>query len=82
MEGDVQVPLGVGVDPVVFRAISCLDVKTILGCKDEMLRPILACLVSWLLKATLSFTFLIAMLGEDVLDSAIRPVPRLPGRAD
>ena len=46
MEGDVVVPLGVGVDPVVFRAISCLDVTTILGCKDEMLRPILACLVS------------------------------------
>ena len=46
MEGDVLVPLGVGVDPVVFRAISCLDVTTILGCRDEMLRPILACLVS------------------------------------
>ena len=45
MEGDVLVPLGVGVDPVVFRAISCLDVTTILGCKDEMLRPIPACLV-------------------------------------
>lgn len=46
MEGDVLMPAGVGVDPVVFRAISCLDVSTILGCKDEMLRPILACLVS------------------------------------
>lgn len=47
MEGDVVVQLGVGVDPVVFRAISCLDVTTILGCKDEMLRPILACLVGF-----------------------------------
>jgi len=46
-------PAGVGVDPVVFRAISCLDVSTILGCKDEMLRPILACLVRMSLIAPL-----------------------------
>jgi len=49
----VLVPLGVGVDPVVFRAISCLDVTTILGCRDEMLRPILACLVRMSLIAPL-----------------------------
>merc|ERR1711892_378800 len=35
----------VGVSPRVFRAISCVDVVTILDCKDEELRPILACLV-------------------------------------
>ena len=33
------------VSPKVFRAISSVDVATILSCSDEELRPILACLV-------------------------------------
>ena len=33
------------VSPKVFRAISSVDVDTILSCSDEELRPILACLV-------------------------------------
>ena len=33
------------VSPRVFRAISSVDVATILSCSDQELRPILACLV-------------------------------------
>ena len=33
------------VSPRVFRAISSVDVTTILSCSDQELRPILACLV-------------------------------------
>lgn len=33
------------VSPRVFRAISSVDVATILSCTDQELRPILACLV-------------------------------------
>ena len=52
MEGEVS-PRAAGVSPVVFRAISCLDVATILGCRDSDLRPILACLVRMSLIAPL-----------------------------
>jgi len=45
--------VGVGVSPVVFKAISCVDVQTILKCSDESLRPILACLVRMSLIAPL-----------------------------
>jgi len=38
---------------VVFKAISCVDVQTILACSDESLRPILACLVRMSLIAPL-----------------------------
>jgi len=45
--------MDVGVSPVVFKAISCVDVQTILACSDESLRPILACLVRMSLIAPL-----------------------------
>jgi len=45
--------MDVGVSPVVFKAISCVDVTTILSCSDESLRPILACLVRMSLIAPL-----------------------------
>ena len=41
------------VSPRVFRAISSVDVDTILSCSDEELRPILACLVRMSLIAPL-----------------------------
>ena len=66
-------PAGVGVDPVVFRAISCLDVSTILGCKDEMLRPILACLVS-----AATSTLAILRLISQVRMSLIAPLDQSP----
>eukprot|EP00092_Neocalanus_flemingeri_P019401 GFUD01021015.1.p1 GENE.GFUD01021015.1~~GFUD01021015.1.p1 ORF type:complete len:1102 (+),score=357.95 GFUD01021015.1:297-3602(+) len=45
--------MDVGVSSVVFKAISCVDVTTILSCSDESLRPILACLVRMSLIAPL-----------------------------
>merc|ERR1719481_896587 len=41
------------VSPVVFKAISCVDVQTILSLTDAELRPILACLVRMSLIAPL-----------------------------
>ena len=53
----------VAVLPRVFRAISIVDVGTILQCSDAELRPILACLVRMSLIAPLDQS-LVCMQGR------------------